>query len=104
MFDEKSVDPSACLDQELERADDEDLGPGYLPHRGVFAQPPVEGVRVTKHLWVQQQRSGDLLVHLVLSSPEPSAGASDSLPESDAGGIVVRHTRNNRAGRASRDE
>ena len=64
-------DPSACLDQELERADDEDVGPGYLPNRGVFPQPSVEGVRVTEHLRVQQQRSGDLLVHLVLSSANP---------------------------------
>src|SRR5271157_5174678 len=61
-------DPSTCLDQELECVDDEDLGPCYLPHWGVLPQPLVERVRVTKHLWVQQQRSGDLLVHLVLSS------------------------------------
>ena len=49
------LDPPACLDQEVERADNEDLGPGDLPHGGLFAQPSVEGVRVGKYPWVQQQ-------------------------------------------------
>ena len=62
-------DSAACLDEQVERVDGEDPGPGDLPHRGLFTEPLVEGVRVTQHLWTQQQRSGNLVVHLVLSSP-----------------------------------
>ena len=93
------LDPGARLDQEFERADDEDLGPAISHTGACFRSRLIEGVRVAKHLGVQQQRSGDLLVHLVLSSSKPSTGVSDPLPEPAVGGIVVRHTRNSRRGK-----
>ena len=65
------LDPSTRLDQKLERTDREDTCAARLPHRGVLPQPPEEGIRVTEHLWVEQQRSGDLLLHWVLSSANP---------------------------------
>src|SRR5271157_1037411 len=67
-------DPSACLDQELERADYEDLGPCYLPNRGVFPYPLYRRLREHAPVWeiagteVFIVSTFELLVHLVLSS------------------------------------
>jgi hypothetical protein len=57
------LDPGDGLRQQSERTHDEHLGTWDPPHRSVPVELAVERIRILDHLRIEQQRSGDLLVH-----------------------------------------